>query len=258
MRLTVLGCWAPFPRAGGACSGYLLQDAGANILLDVGHGTFGRLRNFIHYADIRAAVITHLHPDHCADLPCLKHATRSALREGLRAGRVKLFLPGEPRPAFTELTEGAEAFFDVVPIEDLPEEEVSSGVRVRCAQVGPLKFFFLPVRHSLPAYAVGVEGSGYLVYSGDAAPAGELASFAERAGIFLCEASGLDKDEDVFRDVHMTARQAGELASRARVKELIITHFFPEYDTGELHAQASSGYGREAVLAREGDTYFLY
>lgn len=258
MRVTVLGCWAPFPRAGGACSGYLLQDGGANILLDAGHGTFSRLRSFVHYADIRAAVITHLHPDHCADLPCLKHATRSALREKLRTGRVQVFMPAGPRPAFEELTEGAEPFFEIVPIETLPEEEVPPGVRVKSARIGPLNLFFLPVKHSLPAYAVGVEGSGYLVYSGDAAFAEELAAFAEGAGIFLCEASGLDKDEEVFRDVHMTARQAGELASRAKVKELIITHFFPEYDQNELYLQARSGYGREVVLAREGDTYFLY
>ncbi|MEW6273972.1 MAG: MBL fold metallo-hydrolase [Bacillota bacterium] len=258
MRLTVLGCWAPFPRAGGACSGYLLQDGGANILLDIGHGAFSRLRHFVHYADIRAVVVTHLHPDHYGDLPCLRHATRSALREKLRLQRVKLFLPAEPQPAFRELTGDAEAFFEVVPIESLPEEEVPPGVRARRAEIGPVRLFFLPVRHTLPAYAVGVEGSGYLVYSGDAAPSEELAAFAEKAGIFLCEASGLDKDAHVFKDVHMTARQAGELAACAKVKELIITHFFPEYDLGELCTQARQGYGDDVEVAVEGNTYFLY
>jgi len=258
MRITVLGCWAPFPRAGGACSGYLLQDGGANILLDLGHGAFSRLRHFVHFADVRAAIITHLHPDHYGDLPCLRHATRSALREKQRLQRVKLFLPAEPQPAFQELTAGAEPFFEVVPIESLPEEEVPPGVRARCAEIGRVRVFFLPVRHSLPAYAVGVEGSGYLVYSGDAAPDEELAAFAEKAGIFLCEASGLDKDAEVFQGIHMTARQAGELAARARVKELIITHFFPEYDLGELCAQAQEGYGDAVEMAVEGDTYFLY
>lgn len=258
MRLTVLGCWAPFPRAGGACSGYLLQDGGANILLDVGHGTFGRLRHFVHYADIRAAILTHLHPDHYGDLPCLRHATRAALREKQRLQRVKLYLPAEPRSAFAELTAGAEPFFDVTSIESLPEEEVPPGVRARCAEIGQVRVFFLPVKHTLPAYAVGVEGSGYLVYSGDAAPGEELAAFAEKAGIFLCEASGLDKDAEVFRDVHMTARQAGELAARAKVKELIITHFFPEYEVAELCRQAQEGYGNAVEAAVEGDTYFLY
>lgn len=258
MRLTVLGCWAPFPRASGACSGYLLQDGGANILLDIGHGTFSRLRHFIHYADVRAAVITHLHPDHYADLPCLRYATRNALREKLRVQRVKIFLPAEPCHTFKELTAEADQFFEIIPIESLPEKEVPPGVSARCADIGQLKVFFLPVRHSLPAYAVGIEGSGYLVYSGDAAPGEELSAFAEKANIFLCEASGLDKDTQTFQDVHMTARQAGELAGQAKVKRLIITHFFPEYNLAELCRQAQEGYGNTLEMAVEGDTYFLY
>lgn len=259
MRLTVLGCWAPFPRAGGACSGYLLQDGGVNIVMDIGNGTFSRLRNFIHYGDIRAVILTHLHPDHCADLPCLRHATASAFREKLRVRPVKLFLPGEPESLYHNLTAHLDpASFEVIPIESLPEKKDSSGLSTRRASIGKLEVLFLPVKHSLPAYAVGIEGSGYLVYSGDATPSEQLASFAEKAGIFLSEASGLDKDEKTFAGLHMTARQAGELAARAKVKELIITHFFPEYDLGEILTQAQEGYGDKVEIAVEGDTYFLY
>jgi len=258
VRLTVLGCWAPFPRAGGACSGYLLQDGGANIMMDIGNGTFSRLRHFLHYADIRAVIITHLHPDHCADLPCLRHAIMSAFKEKQRVRPVKLFLPGEPEAVFHHLTAQADPAFELIPIESLPEKEEPSGISTRCASIGELKAFFLPVKHTLPAYAVGIEGSGYLVYSGDAAPSEQLAAFAEKAGIFLGEASGLDKDEKTFRDMHMTARQTGELAARAKVKELIITHFFPGYDLGEIRSQAQESYGDRVEIAVEGDTYFLY
>ncbi len=257
MRLTVLGCWAPFTPAGGACSGYLLQDGGANILLDAGHGTFSRLRQFIHYADVRASIISHLHPDHYVDLHCLRHATRSALRDGLRSQFVKLFLPSEPAYIFDELAACKDAF-EVIPIESLPEEKLPSGICVRRGEIGRVQVLFLPVRHAIKGYAVGIEGSGYLVYSGDTAPVDELAAFAEEAGIFLCEASGLDKDAEIFKNVHLTARQAGVLAARAKVKELIITHFFPEYDLALLRAQAREGYGRPVETAVEGDTYFLY
>ena len=57
---------------------------------------------------------------------------------------------------------------------------------------------------------------------------------------------------------HMTARQAGALAKEAQVKELIITHFYPEYDLETLRAQAQEGYGARVELATEGDTYFVY
>ncbi|MCL6635808.1 MAG: MBL fold metallo-hydrolase, partial [Peptococcaceae bacterium] len=81
---------------------------------------------------------------------------------------------------------------------------------------------------------------------------------AHEAGIFLCEASGLDQDAGFLRDRHMTARQAGTLARQARVKELIITHFYPEYDLSVLKAEAEAGFGGTVELAAEGDTYFLY
>ncbi len=258
MRITVLGCWAPYPKAGGSCPGYVVQDGAANVLLDIGHGAFSRMGHFFDFRTIRAVVLTHLHPDHYADLPCLRHAVAGALRDGtLRQGKVPLFLPSQPAETARELAGYADAF-EVTFIEDLPLEEVPPGIAARVFQVGPVRFFLLPVQHSLPAYAVGVEGSGYFVYSGDASPSGELELFAQKADILLCEASGLDKDEDFVKGGHMTARQAGELAKKARVKELIITHFYPEYDLEELRAQAEAGYGGKVELAVEGDTYFVY
>ncbi|WP_027716975.1 MBL fold metallo-hydrolase [Desulfovirgula thermocuniculi] len=257
MRLTVLGCWSPYPAPGGACSGYLLQDGGAYIMLDAGNGSFSRLLQFVHHCDLRAAIITHLHPDHYADLYVLRRATVAALKRGMRHRRVVLFLPSEPAQVFKELAAFSDAF-EVVPVDSLPEEVVPPGVRVHVASVGAVRLFFLPACHSLPAYSVGVEGSGYLVYSGDTAPTEELAALASEAGIFLCEATGLDGDEDFVQGRHMTARQAGALARRAEVRELIITHFFPEYDLAALKAQAEAGYRGRVELAVEGDTYFLY
>ena len=38
MKLTVLGCYGPYPPAGGACSGYLLEEGGTRVLIDCGNG----------------------------------------------------------------------------------------------------------------------------------------------------------------------------------------------------------------------------
>lgn len=258
MRITVLGCWAPYPRAGGACSGYVVQDGNANVVVDMGNGTFSRLCRLFDFRTVRAVVLTHLHPDHFADIDCLRHAVEGSLRDGSRRqGPVKLLLPGQPQEVACRLA-GHKKAFDSIFIEDLPLEEVPPGVEARVFNLGNVRYFFLPTDHSLPSYAVGVEGSGYFVYSGDAAPSEKLALFAEKADIFLCEASGLDKDCDYVRGCHMTARQAGELARRAKVKELIITHFWPEYNLEDLRAQAQEGYGSRVEIATEGDTYFVY
>ena len=44
MRLTVLGKSPSWQDAGGACSGYLLEDGDTTVLLDCGNGVFGKLR----------------------------------------------------------------------------------------------------------------------------------------------------------------------------------------------------------------------
>lgn len=257
MRITVLGCWAPYPRAGGACSGYVVQDGGTNVVIDMGNGTFSSLCRIFDFRSLRAVVLSHLHPDHCADIECLRHAIEGAMRDGSRHEPVTLLLPGQPTELHSRFRNYERAFNSVM-IEDLPLEVVPPGVEARVYSIGPVRYFFLPTEHSLPSYAVGVEGSGYFVFSGDSSPTEKLALFAEKAGILLCEASGLDKDIEYLSGTHMTARQAGDLARKSRVKELIITHFWPEYDLDLLKSQAEEGYGKKVVVANEGDTYFVY
>ena len=44
MRLTVLGKSPSWQDAGGACSGYLIEDSDTRVVLDCGNGVFGKLR----------------------------------------------------------------------------------------------------------------------------------------------------------------------------------------------------------------------
>ena len=80
MKLTVLGCWAPYPKAGGACPGYLVQVGETNILLDCGNGVLSNLQRHLDFRSLNAVIISHLHPDHFADLFCLRHAIEGARR----------------------------------------------------------------------------------------------------------------------------------------------------------------------------------
>ena len=73
----------------------------------------------------------------------------------------------------------------------------------------------------------------------------KITALAWEADIFFCEAAFLEKDR-VQADIraHLTARQAGELARRARVKELQIFHFSPKYEKEpeSLHQEAAQAF----------------
>ncbi|MBM4333748.1 MAG: ribonuclease Z [Deltaproteobacteria bacterium] len=60
---------------------------------------------------------------------------------------------------------------------------------------------------------------------------GKIIKLAEGADLFFCEAAFLEKDRKRAEErAHLTARQAGELARKARVKKLNIFHFSPKYE----------------------------
>ena len=57
MRLTVLGKSPSWQDAGGACSGYLLEEDDTTVLIDCGNGVFSKLREQIDYVDVDAVVL---------------------------------------------------------------------------------------------------------------------------------------------------------------------------------------------------------
>ena len=71
------------PGPGSACSGYLVQGAGKNVVLDLGPGTLANLQQHIDLQEIDAVVLSHSHPDHWIDLTGLETAWTYALQRSL-------------------------------------------------------------------------------------------------------------------------------------------------------------------------------
>ncbi len=104
MRLTVLGKSPSWQDAGGACSGYLVEENGTRVLLDCGNGVFAKLRERIDYVDVDAVVISHLHADHFLDLVPYSYALTYAPRQQpvpvhVWPGTDNPARPGSARPA---------------------------------------------------------------------------------------------------------------------------------------------------------------
>ncbi len=256
MKLTVLGCWAPYPRAGGACSGYLLQSGNKNILIDCGNGVLSNLQKHLDFRQLDAVVISHFHPDHYLDLFCLRHAVSGARRLDPKVRLLPVFMPETPAGPFQKLGGYTEAFI-VRPIEKLTAS-ARENTSVYTAVVGSddgaggVRVSFVRTDHPLPAYAAIFEGEGRLFYSADTRWCDYLPGFAAEADMVLCEASVTEADREYTSAGHLTARQAGELARAAHAGQLMITHFWPGYNLGTIEKEAEAGFGRPVITAREG------
>ena len=81
VRVTVLGKSPSWQDAGGACSGYLIEEGDTAVLLDCGNGVFSKLRRYRDYVDVDAVVLSHLHADHFLDLVPFSYALTYAPRQ---------------------------------------------------------------------------------------------------------------------------------------------------------------------------------
>ena len=104
MRLTVLGKSPAWQDAGGACSGYLVEDGDTTLLLDCGNGVFGKLRERVDYVDVDGVVLSHLHADHFLDLVPYSYALAYAPRQ---QPVPVMHWPGTDKPARPELHRAA-------------------------------------------------------------------------------------------------------------------------------------------------------
>jgi len=91
-----------------------------------------------------------------------------------------------------------------------------------------------------------------VVYSGDTRPSEGLAELAEGADLLIHEAT-FDEIlvERAVEDGHSTARQAAEVASKARAKRLILTHISSRYPEPALLELEAKAIFPETIAARD-------
>jgi len=262
MRLTVLGKSPSWQDAGGACSGYLVEDGGTAVLIDCGNGVFAKLRERIDYVDLDAVVISHLHADHFLDLVPYSYALTYAPRQ--QPVPVDRW-PGTDNPARPELhvPPGARATFRRVVgawgnedlIENafhLVEYDGSSPI-----EVGTVRVDFQAVPHFTETYAMAIgseNGAGRIVYGADCSPTDALTGFARGADLMLVEAT-LPRPERTGIRGHLTPSEAGETARAAGAKRLLLVHISDELDAEWARAEAAKSFRGPVDVAREGDVY---
>jgi ribonuclease BN (tRNA processing enzyme) len=262
VRVTVLGKSPSWQDAGGACSGYLVEEDGTRLLLDCGNGVFGKLRERVDYVDIDAVVLSHLHADHFLDLVPFAYALTYAPRQQPVPVHV---WPGTDDPARPRLLApaGAGALFRRVVgawgPEDLIEhafalEEYAVDAR---PEVGPLRLRVGEVPHFTTTHAVevtSVAGGGRFTFGADSAPAAALVEFARGTDLLFVEGT-LPRPERSGQRGHLTPGEAGEHARAAGARRVVLTHISDELDPEWARGEAERTFGAGVEVAREGAAY---
>jgi ribonuclease BN (tRNA processing enzyme) len=242
MRLTVLGGCGAWPAAGQACSGYLVEHDGFRLLVDPGYAIVPRLLERVDAAEVDAVLVSHGHPDHCADLNPLLRAR--VLREEQPAPALPVHaLPGAvervlllDRPG---MLRGASAVVDF-----------AAGDRF---DIGPFQVQTWLLPHSLPNAGVRLAAGGrVLAYTGDTGPSPAIAELARGADLFLAEASFPEQVPASVAGTLSSARQAGEDAAGAGAGRLLLTHLLPGTAPDRAEAAARAAFSGEVGIASGG------
>lgn len=261
MRLTILGSSAAAPNGGDACAGYLLTSDTTALLLDCGSGVVSRLRQQHDARQLTGVVITHLHADHTLDLVALRYTLKYAPGAQL-AAPIPLYLPPTGRDFLTRLgtifqegNERGQRFWEEVlqPIEYDPTAPLA---------VGDFTIRFAPMTHYVPAWAVRLEeatSGRVMTFSADTGPQAPLAEFAIGSDLLLCEATLLQQPANQRPSDygHLTATDAGRIATQAGVKRLVLTHLWAELGFDRYLADARATFAGPVDYARTGATFDL-
>jgi ribonuclease BN (tRNA processing enzyme) len=242
MRLTVIGCSGSFPGPDSPASCYLLEAEGFRLVMDMGNGGLGVLQRYAELFGIDAVCLSHLHGDHCIDL-----SSYWVARQYAPSGTQPPIPVYGPRGTAERMA-------------GLSGEDVAS-IRARfevhdlqpqTREIGPFRITTERMNHPVETFGFRVEQAGRtLAYSADTGVSDALVRLAADADVLLCEASFMDIEGNP-PDLHLTARQAGEYATRAGVGQLVLTHLVPWYDRKRSLAEAAESYCGPLCAATSG------
>ena len=269
MEVVLLGTGFPRPsneRAGPSTAVLIGTKA---FIVDAGRGVTMRLAGAkIPLAQIQAVFLTHLHSDHTDGLPDLYHSPWVLGREtafqlhgpdGTReiADAMKKFYSEDIRirGTLTEMHPLAGA--------EIEAHIVQEGVVYQDQDV-KITAFLVDHRPVEPAFGYKFESGGRsIVISGDTRPSDNLIHYAKGADVLVHEAylteyfSTFDSPvvAQRLRNYLTTAEQAGDVATAADVKLLVLTHLIPGDNDAEFLRRASQHFKGKIAIGHDLDRF---
>ena len=247
LSVTILGSGTCVPSLRRSACAVLVEAGFTRVLMDLGPGTMGRLLSAkTEIFDISLICLSHFHPDHCGELPAFLFATRYP-----DADRRQWPLTLAGGPGLAEFVHRLKQVWGrwIDPPAGLTMVELHDQVP-HDRHFDDFVLDARPVAHNPEsmAFRITTPQGRSVVYSGDTDACDGLVTLAAGADVMICESAFPD---ELRVPGHLTPSLAGEMARRAGVKKLVLTHFYPQCDAVDMAAQCRKTWQGPLELAED-------
>lgn len=233
------------------------------VLLDCGNGSTSQI-SMPEDLENLTIIISHLHKDHYGDLLSIAYASYVYHRLGYLDKKIPVYLP-KPSfmkeekakiPSIEKSNEAVESeIMDYNFLTHLGKEQYlefrtyddSSKI-----QIGQMQLTFSKNPHPINTYSTKITTKKEsIVYTSDTGfEKNTIETFAKGADLLICESTFI-RGQQKKEDFHLYAYEAGAIAKKANVKQLVLTHFWPELDKLLYEEEAKEEFPN-TIVAHEG------
>ncbi|MFZ7126129.1 MAG: MBL fold metallo-hydrolase [Desulfobacterales bacterium] len=248
LHVTILGSGTCVPSLSRSACSVLVEAGSARILIDIGPGTMRRLLEAgLEIRQVSHLCLSHFHPDHSGELVPFLFASKYP--EGHRRRTPLTLVGGAGLNRFMQGLHGVYGRWIELEEGMFSLEEVD-GHRRDLRSFEDFSVETMPVDHNPESVAFRItDPSGRsVVYSGDTDVSENLVALSTGADLLICE-SAFPDDRKI--PGHLTPSLAGELAAKAGVKRLVLTHLYPDCEGVDLEAACRSRFDGEVLVAED-------